>query len=398
MTQIRQLLNDKSAFQTVEPPCPYFGTCGGCALQDLNYADQLALKHQRLLRIFGALDPSLTLELVPLEDPWRYRNKAELTFGADGLGYHAARSFWRIVDLDDCLLLPEAASRVVRDVRELTRKTGQPSYNPRTHQGFFRYLVIRHSRATGKLLVCLMTSQGERGPIEAIGEELMRRHPAVSSVYWGITSKLADIAVPDELFLLRGESYLEDRMGPFTVRLHPFTFLQPTTRQAERMYEQIAQWVSASPQGAAWDLYCGIGVIAFYLSSRFRTIYAIDAEERNLELGRMNAQANQIPNVQFHLGKVEDVLANKRFWLGEAQPDAVVMDPPRSGLHPRVIAALLAARPRQLICVSCNAQTLVRDLQLLMSGFPRYRLRDVVAFDSFPHTPHVEALALLERS
>src|SRR3989338_8107102 len=125
-TADKVLLHDKAAFRTVEPPCPYVGSCGGCTLQDLEYADQLTLKRQRLLRTLGALDPSLTLELVPLEDPWRYRNKAELTFGGGGLGYHAARSFWRIVDVNDCLLLPESASGVIADIRHLAQQTGAP--------------------------------------------------------------------------------------------------------------------------------------------------------------------------------------------------------------------------------------------------------------------------------
>lgn len=403
-TAERILVQDKAAFRTIEPPCPYVGSCGGCTLQDLEYADQLTLKRQRLLRTLGALDPSLTLELVPAEDPWRYRNKAELTFSALGpsadslvLGYHATRSFWRIVDLDDCLLLPEAVSRLIADVRRLAQRTGQPAYNPRTHQGFFRYLVIRHSRSTEKLMVCLITTQGERSLIDSLSEELVQKHPAIASVYWGITTNVADVAMPEELFLIRGEASLEDRVGPFAIRLHPLNFLQPNSAQAERMYEQVRRWVSASGQGAAWDVYCGIGLIAFYLSSAFKTVYAIDAEERNLELARVNAQANGIANVQFQLGRAEDVFLNKRFWLGEAQPDVVVVDPPRSGLHPSVIATLLSARPKQLICLSCNAQTLVRDAQMLMTGFPRYRLRDVVAFDLFPHTPHVEVVALFER-
>ncbi|MBI3319553.1 MAG: hypothetical protein HYZ89_03090, partial [Candidatus Omnitrophica bacterium] len=174
MNTARVLLQETSAFAKIQAPCPYFGTCGGCTLQDLAYADQLALKKQRLLRHLGSLDPTLTAEIVGLDDPWRYRNKAELTFGesrtpvrsgvsAPGpsgmpetaqaesrvmLGYHAARSFWRIVDLDDCLLLPESMSRILRDARVLAQQTGQPAYNPRGHSGFFRYLLIRASHAT----------------------------------------------------------------------------------------------------------------------------------------------------------------------------------------------------------------------------------------------------------
>ena len=402
-TADRLLRQEKDAFAKIAAPCPYFGTCGGCTLQDLSYADQLALKTQRLTRILGALDPTLTVEVVPLDDPWRYRNKAELTF-AEGappnrtaLGYHAARSFWRIVDLEDCLLLPEAMGRILCDVRSLANAAGQSAYNPRTHQGFFRYLLIRASHATGQLLVCLMTTSGERSLIEPVADELLRRHPAITSFYWGVSTKVADVAIPDALSLIRGAAYLEDRIGPFALQLHPLNFLQPTPVQAEKMYATLSRWIGSHPDGTAWDVYCGIGLVGFYLASKFRTVYGIDVEPRNLEMARLNAQANRIDNIQFHVGRAEELFDNKRFWLGEAKPDVVVVDPPRSGLHGRVVASLLAARPQQIVGLSCNTQTLARDLQLLCSGFPRYRIAQVKAFDLFPQTNHLEVLTLLER-
>ena len=412
MNADRLLAQEKAPFAKVQAPCPYFGTCGGCTLQDLAYADQLALKQQRLLRILGPLDPSLSIEVVGMEDPWRYRNKSELTFGSLDLpaaarqqagnqlvvGYHAARSFWRIVDLEDCLLLPQPLGRLIGQARAFAKREGLSTYNPRSHQGFLRYLVLRMSHATNHILVCLVTTQGERAVLERLAQALTALDPNVRSVYWGLNTKVADVAVPEELFLLRGEPYLDDQIGPFTLKLHPLNFLQPTPVQAERMYQRLSEWASHSPSGVAWDLYCGIGLVAFYLASKFRTVYGIDSDARNLEMGRLNAAANGIGNVEFHAGRAEDVLANKRFWLLEAKPDLVVIDPPRSGLHPRVIASLLAARPKQLLYLSCNAQALARDLQQLTTGFPRYHLRRAVAFDLFPHTNHLEILTLLERS
>jgi len=417
----RVLLQEKGAFERVEAPCPYFGTCGGCTLQDLAYADQLTLKKQRLLKALGALDPTLTIDVVGLEDPWRYRNKAELTFGevhpaiseqsagahgsqtggAGGrltLGYHAARSFWRIVDIEDCLLLPEPMSQILHTAKTAMHATGLPAYNPRSHRGFFRYLLIRASHATGNLLVCLMTTQGPRELIERFADALMRQHPAITSLYWGVNMKVADVAIPDELFLIRGQPYLEDRLGPFALKLHPLNFLQPTPRQAERMYARLTELVSSVPSGIAWDLYCGIGLVGFYLASKYRTVYGIDLDAHNLQMAHLNAQHNHIANIQFHQGRVEDLLSNKRFWLMEARPELIVVDPPRSGLHNRVIASLLAARPKQIVYLSCNTQTLIRDIQELVKGFPRYRLCQTVAFDLFPHTNHLEILTLLERA
>ena len=405
------LAQEKAVFPRVDPPCPYFGTCGGCTLQDLAYPDQLALKQARLLRAFAGLGDGPPVELIGLEDPWRYRNKAEFTFGEwDGrlaLGYHAARSFWRVVDLEDCLLLPEPVMGVLRDVRDAAARTGLPPYHPRTHQGFFRYLLVRSSRATGRLLVCLMTAPVQAGgaadgaaarqAVEGLAREVTARHPAIASFYWGLTGRVADVAVPEELILLEGVPHLEEQVGPFRIKLAPLSFLQPNSVQADRLYTAVCQRLDPGAGGVAWDLYCGLGLIAFYLASRMRTVYAIDGEPHHLELAAMNASLNGVRNVEFRLGRVEALLLDRRFWLQEARPDVVVVDPPRAGLHPRAVASLLAARPRQIAYLSCNVQSLVRDLGALRTGFPRYRLSSVQAFDMFPQTNHVETFALLER-
>lgn len=401
MNTASALRDAKHSFATVAAPCQYFGVCGGCSLQDLAYADQLAMKRRQLLQLFSGLDPALPVELVGMDDPWRYRNKAEMTFSESGgrltLGYHVARSFWRLMDIEDCLLLPEPMNRVFRDALAAAQRLGQPAYHPKTHRGFFRYLVVRASRATGQLLACLVTTAGERAPLERFADELMAGHPEIVSVYWGVSEKISDSAAPDALTLLRGAPYLEDQIGPFRLDIHPLTFLQPSPVQAERLYARLMESIAPAPDGVAWDLYCGIGLVGFYLASKFRTVYAIDSEPHNLELGRLNAQRNRIANLQFQGGHAETLLADKRFWLAEAKPDLVVVDPPRAGLHKDVISTLLAARPKQLAYISCNTQTLVRDVQVLTTGFPTYRLRQVTAFDHFPQTPHVEVLAVLER-
>ncbi|MBI4004230.1 MAG: 23S rRNA (uracil(1939)-C(5))-methyltransferase RlmD [Candidatus Omnitrophica bacterium] len=386
----------------VTPPCPYFGTCGGCTMQDVAYPDQLILKRGRLQRLLGPLGTVPEIEIVPLDEPWRYRNKAELTFGeSEGqilLGYHAAGSFWRIVDVEDCLLLPQPVMAMLRDTRRLIAATGLPVYRPRTHQGFFRYLIVRHSQATDQVLLCLLTAPGPRDVVERLAHDLMARHPRLSSFYWGITGKLADIAVPDELHLIEGTAYLDDRVGPFQLKLHPLSFLQPARLQAERLYEALCEGLGGGSPSVAWDLYCGLGLVAFYLSRCAQKVYGIDSEPRSLDLAVLNASLNGVRNVEFRAGRVETILLNRRFWLQEAKPDVMVVDPPRAGLHPRAVPSILAARPHRLAYVSCNPQALVRDLGSLLAGFPRYRLTRVTAFDMFPQTDHVETLALLERA
>ncbi len=409
------LEQDKGAYVRVEPPCPYYGRCGGCSLQDLAYPDQAALKRQRLTQAFTPVSGVPEIAFHPAPDPWRYRNKAELTFsqpeGRLVLGYHAARSFWRIVDVDDCLLLPAPMAGVLAGVLEQARATGLPAYHPRTHQGFFRHLILRSSQATGKLLVCLVTTAGvpddaaARAVIERLAAAVMARSPDVAGFSWGISERLADIAVPERLVLIAGAPYLEDHIGGFRVRVGPFSFLQPNTAQAERIYARLAETLApAAGERAgngrgrvAWDLYCGLGLISLYLAQAYETVYAIDSEPGYLELAAVNAALNGATRVQFRGGKVEEILRDRRFWLQEARPDALVVDPPRAGLHPQALASIQAARPQRLAYLSCNAQTLVRDLAALQAGYPRYRIASVDAFDMFPQTPHVETLVILSR-
>ena len=402
MKTAQLLEREKVGYQKVDPPCPYFGTCGGCSLQDLNYADQLALKQERLHRAFAPFAVTSPIELIGMDDPWRYRNKAELTFGeSDGqivLGYHVAGSFRRIVNLDDCLLLPEPVTRMLGDVRRLAAETGLRAYRPQSHHGFFRYLIVRSSRRTGDILVCLVTAPGSREPIDSFARELVRRHPAISSLYWGLSTRLADVALPEELHLIHGATYLEDQVGPFRVALHPLSFLQPNSLQAERMYEWLCRFLPGGVHRTAWDLYCGMGLAAFYLSTRCERVYGIEVEPRSIELGRHNAVLNGLSNIEFRQGRVEALLEDRRFWLQEAKPDVVVVDPPRAGLHPRALASIAAARPQVIAYLSCNVHSLIHDLNQLQSGFPRYRIATVQAVDMFPQTNHVEVFTLLERT
>jgi 23S rRNA (uracil1939-C5)-methyltransferase len=392
---------EKFGYMRVEAPCPYFGTCGGCTLQDLAYEDQVALKTARVRRAFASIDEHLPIEVVRAEDPWRYRNKAELAFGSvDGelvLGYHAAKSFWRVVDLADCLLLPEPMSRLIGDIRRLAQESGYPPYHSRTRRGFFRYVTLRMSQGTGQLMVCLTTAPGPREVIEQMAQALHSVRPDLASVFWGITRSVADVAVPEALHCMVGSELLEERIGPFQIAVHPLTFLQPNIEQAQRLYRQALHALDGAPTNVAWDLYCGTGLVAFHLASTFRQVHGIDAMDRNIALATHNASRNRIPNVRFHQGAAEELLMQRRFWLQEAAPDVVVIDPPRAGMHERVLSSVLAARPSRIVYLSCNLATLIRDLRLLLASYPRYRVREAVAFDMFPQTNHVELLVSLAR-
>jgi 23S rRNA (uracil1939-C5)-methyltransferase len=301
-----------------------------------------------------------------------------------------------VVDIDDCVLLPEPAAAVLREVRALAVSTGLAAHDNRAHRGFFRYLVLRASRATGQVLVGLITSaDGPAEPVERMAEDLMRRRPQVAGVYWGRTDRFADVAVPDVMTHLRGEQDIEERIGRFRVRLQPFTFLQANTAQADRLYTRLAEWMGSGD--TAWDLYSGAGLIGLYLAGAFRRVFGIDNEPTHGASARRNAELNGVTNITTETGGVEQVLMDRRRWFLERAPDAVVVDPPRAGLTPEVVASVVGARPRRIGYVSCNLSSLTRDLRMLTGSFPRYRVTGVEGVDMFPHTEHVETLVRLER-
>ena len=385
----------------VDPPCRYFGHCGGCALQDLSYPDQLALKRERLQQTLAPLG-GLPIEIIGLDDPWRYRQKSEMSFGTDGtgliLGYHAAGSYRRVVDLEDCLLLPAFALPPLRSVLRHAKTTGQTAYHPRTHQGWLRYAIARTSRLQQRVMLCLVTASGSRETAEQLAQAVMDEHPEIAGFWWGTTDRLADAALPEQLTLLRGEATMEEQVGPFRLTMDPLSFVQASTVQAHRLYTAVCLALGDLREAVAWDLYSGIGTIALYLAGQVRRVYAIDSEPRHTELAAQNAAANGITNLSPWTGRVETLLRDRRFWMGEAKPDVVVVDPPRAGLHPGALSSILAARPKQLAYISCSAQSLARDAALLQSCFPRYRPTAITAFDMFPQTNHVETFALFERA
>lgn len=381
-------------------PCPAFGDCGGCTLQDLAYPEQLARKRARLVRALAALDaPPTVPPLVPLDEPWRYRGKAELSFRArDGrllLGFHAAGSFARVVDLPDCLLLPEAVNRVILTVRALAAASGLPAHEPRAHRGVLRHLIVRHSRATGRIVAVFVTAPVSRAPLAAMAEALRRAHADVDGVGWGVTDAVADAALPERVEPLSGTMDVEERIGPFRVRVPPLGFLQSSVEQAERIYADVAE--GARGARTAWDLYCGLGLVSLYLSRSVERVLAVDVAGEQVARAREHAAAHGLRNVECHQGLVEDVLGERRFWMG-TRPDVVVVDPPRAGLQARAFAGILAARPHRVAYVSCNPEALARDLAAFAHGYPSYRVSGVTGYDMFPQTGHLETLAWLERA
>ncbi|MFZ0427688.1 MAG: 23S rRNA (uracil(1939)-C(5))-methyltransferase RlmD [Acidobacteriota bacterium] len=396
----------------IEPRCSYFGTCGGCRLQNVAYARQLDEKREQvtdLLERIGHFQEPPVAPTLPAPDPFLYRNKMEFSFGnrrwltrdeiaAGGtlerdfaLGLHVPGRFDRILDLHECHLQAEWTPRLVNRVRRLAVEQGWEPYDTIEHTGFLRNLVIRTGQQTGQNMVVLVTTSSNPDRTGRLARCLQDEFPEVTTLINSVNSTRSPVAVGEEEIVVYGPGYLEEQIRGRVFRITPSAFFQPNTLQAERLFGVVEDFCRLSSDDLLFDLYCGLGSIGLVLASRVRRVVGIESHAEAVRLAVLNAAQNGIGNAVFQAG--DALLALKPdFQRRQGRPDVVVLDPPRVGLHPDVVQALLRTKPPRIVYTSCNPATLARDLQLLSE---RYRLEAVQPVDMFPQTYHIEAVAAL---
>ena len=387
----------------ISPRCRHFGPCGGCTLQHVPYGEQLRWKETRLRQILeSVLDRGLLppVEVIPTEDPWGYRSKMEFSFGEEKgrltLGLHEQGNFRKIVEIERCEIAPEPVSRLLVHVRQIAEKFPLRSYHSHSDQGFWRHAVIR-STAAGKLLLLLMTHEGPREPAETLARELPAQVPELQSFHWGISTRISDVARPERLERMFGEERLEDEIAGIRYSVGPVQFLQPNLRLVPRIYQAIQDRAGLTGNETVYDLYCGIGLLTLLLGKRARAVLGVECEPDSIASAERNAEMNGISNATFFCGKTEDLLKGGTLFKQGPRPDCIVLDPPRVGLHAEVIAPVAQSGCPRLLYLSCNPASLARDLKLFLDREPAYRLESLQLFDFFPHTTHMETLAVLVR-
>jgi 23S rRNA (uracil1939-C5)-methyltransferase len=353
-----------------------------------------------------AVEPTLASPLS-----FEYRNKMEFSFStrwlaADelaapetpdrfGLGLHVRGHFDRVVNVERCHLYPAEGSEIVNRVRRIAGESGLPVYSTRTHEGFWRFLIVRHGDRTGDRMVHLVTHRAppgsqERDAVERVARELWEEGPPLTGIVHGTATHLSSTAVSETVETLRGEPVIRDRILDRTFEIGPNTFFQTNTRGAEVLYTEALERGAFSPRDTVWDLYSGVGTLSLVLAGRVRSVLGIEIVPEAVAAAERNARANGVANAVFRAGDVRRFLAG----AGE-EPDAVVVNPPRDGLHPDVVSGLVALAPSRIVYVSCNPSTLARDLARFAEG--GLRARSVRPVDMFPHTPHVECVTVLRR-
>ncbi|MBI5208827.1 MAG: 23S rRNA (uracil(1939)-C(5))-methyltransferase RlmD [Elusimicrobia bacterium] len=387
------------ATPSATPRCRHFGECGGCASQDVPYEAQLRAKEARVAAALASVGIAFPAGVRPSPQLWHYRNKMEHAFGdvyppqENGpwlrLGFKARQRWNKVVDLEECHLLSPETAPLLASVREWARREALPPYNSVRRTGFLRYLVLREAKNGPDRMVTLVTSAGAIRKDSFL--DAVRPYPA-STVLWGVNAKISDVALCDEREVLSGPGTITEvlRLPGRTLafRISPQSFFQTNTRAAELLYGAVREWVRAVAPAAALDLYCGGGGIGLSIADCCGSVTGVESNPLGVADAVANAGLNGVANARFVQGLAEDVMPS----LPPAE--VVVVDPPRPGLHPRLLKAVLAAPAPFLIYVSCNPEALGRDLKALLEV---YAFVQGEAFDLFPHTPHVETAVMLRR-
>lgn len=386
-----------------KPVCKHFGICGGCKWQHMQYSAQLQFKEkqvkdqfERLGKIFA---PSYPIQASP--NVFFYRNKLEFTFSTHKwfvdendnhqpvLGFHIPGRFDKVLDIEECFLQAEASNQIRNLVKSLALKANIPFYNSRTHEGILRNLIIRNTTKNEWMVILSMTTYLSEF-VENLTNEFQHLLPQITSFYIAINQKRNDTLENVELLLVYGKPQLEEHILGYKFLVSPKAFMQINIPQTENLYSKIIEWAQFTGNEVVYDLYCGIGTIGIVVAPHVSHVVGIEYVEDAIFDAQENAKANQINNTTFIAGDVKETLKTIKT---QYKPDVVILDPPRSGIHPDVVSELLELNPEKIIYVSCNASTQARDIQMLSS---KYSVVQYQPFDMFPHTSHVENIALLK--
>ncbi|WP_139339534.1 23S rRNA (uracil(1939)-C(5))-methyltransferase RlmD [Bacillus dakarensis] len=387
---------EKSA-DRVDAPCPIYKECGGCQLQHLSYEGQLKAKEKQVrdvLTRIGKLNDVLVHPVLGMEDPWRYRNKAQVPVGEreGGLiaGFYQKRSH-EIIDMRACLIQQDINDEVVQTVKEVCEKYGVSAYDEKRHKGTIRHIMARHGLVTGEVMVVIVTRTPDLPHGKRIVEEIVSRINGVKSVIQNVNTKKTNVILGDETRVLWGEEVIYDYIGDVKFAISSRSFYQVNPEQTKVLYEQALSYADLTGEEEVIDAYCGIGTISLFLAKKAKKVYGVEIVPEAIEDAKRNAELNGIENVEFAVGEAETVIPK---WYEQGiTAEVLVVDPPRKGCDESLLKTILDMKPKRVVYVSCNPATLARDLRILEDG--GYQTQEVQPVDMFPHTTHVECCVLL---
>lgn len=380
--------------------CPIARPCGGCQLQAMSYDKQLEFKEEKVrnnLKRIGGLENIPMEPIIGMEHPWRYRNKAQVPVGLDKngkivAGFFAGRTH-AIINQEDCLLGSEKNKHIIEIVKKFMEQYHIMPYDETTKKGLVRHILIREGFQTGEIMVCLIIN-GIKLPHK---EEFVKRLLSVKGmkdISLNVNTEANNVILGSEIISLYGEGFITDYIGNVKYQISPLSFYQVNPKQTEKLYGTALEYAGLTGEETVWDLYCGIGTISLFLAQKAKKVYGVEIVEAAIDDARNNAKINGFDNVEFFVGKAEEVLPEK-YEKEKIYADVIVIDPPRKGCEQSVLDTMVKMEPKKIVYVSCDSATLARDVKYL--GENGYEVKRVRAVDMFGQTGHVESVVLLTK-
>ncbi len=396
-----------------EPKCEHFGSCGGCKWQNMSYSSQLEFKQSEVLnhlkRIGGIEIPSHEKILASKEE-YYYRNKLEFSFsnkrwltpkeiqsGKDvleknALGFHVPGMFDKVIDLQNCYLQKEPSNAIRLSVKKFADENGLTYFDIRNQNGLLRNLMIRTS-STNNLMVLLQFFKNEKNKINLLMEHLKASFPKITSLLYVINQKANDTIYDQKVICYNGEDYIMEEMDGLVFKIGAKSFFQTNSEQAKILYRKAKEFAKITTDDLVYDLYTGTGTIAQYVAKDAKKVVGIDSVEEGIKAAYENAERNNIDNCTFFTGDMRDIFSDA-FIAENGTPDVIITDPPRNGMHKKVVEQICKIGAKRVVYVSCNSATQARDVALMDS---MYKVTQIQAVDMFPQTHHVENIVVLEK-
>lgn len=395
---------EQSPYRT-KPLCNYHRQCGGCQIQALAYEHQLKFKENKvrnnLTRIggFDLSEESVTFHpIIGMERPYYYRNKAQFPIGEDKegkivTGFYAARTH-NIISNKTCFLGTEINEKILDIVISFLERNEISAYREAEGTGLMRHVLIRYGFATGEIMVCLVINGKHLPHQEELVKEL-REIEGMHSIVLNVNEKNTNVILGEEIINLWGENFITDYIGNIKYQISPLSFYQVNPVQTQKLYETALKYAGLTGEETVWDLYCGIGTISLFLAQRAKHVYGVEIVEAAIADAGNNARINGIENVEFFVGKAEEVLPEFYERKTAEKSDVIVVDPPRKGCDEKCLETIVKMEPRRVVYVSCDSATLARDLRYLCDR--GYEVREVQPVDMFPQTVHTECVVGIQR-
>ncbi len=396
----------------IKPACDHFGLCGGCKWQNLSYDAQLRHKQQVIIDAMtriGHLPTSIIKPILGSELTYQYRNKLEYSFSnkrwlteeeiksddeiinEGALGFHRAGAFDKVVKIESCQLQEEFTNTLRNFIRDYCRENNFSYYDIRNHNGLMRNMIFRNN-LNGEWMVNIIFGRDDVEKRTLLLDELIRHFPRIKSLHYMINEKKNDSIYDLEAHHYHGDHYLIETLGDRKFQIGPKSFFQTNTTQAKLLYDVATEMAELKPSDNVYDLYTGLGSIAIYIADKCAHVTGIEEVEAAILDAHQNMKLNNIQNATFYAGDVKNILSPE-FAQRHGKADVVITDPPRAGMHGEVVQTLLDLAPPRIVYVSCNPSTQARDLALLSE---KYETTSIQGVDMFPHTHHVESVALLK--